>query len=70
MISGGKVAIPRRGQQDVESQIRRTGSPVAPLETCRAVPDPLVRHALDHRPAGFAPADNIATSHGVLSFRA
>ena len=28
-----------------------------------------LRHALDHSPAGFPLADNIATSHGVLSLR-
>ena len=66
---GGEVAIPCRGQQDVESQIRRPGSPIAPLESRRAVPDPLVRHALDHSPAGLALADNIATSRRVLSLR-
>ena len=73
MLLDGEVAIPGRDQQDVESQIGRLGTAIAPLKPRGTVPNSHLADAFDHsRAFGSAAANNIGQrgcAHPVLDSR-
>ena len=60
MMAGRKVPIGGRVEQDIEGQIGRTGTAIAPLKPRGTVPNSDVADAFDHgRALGSAAANHI-----------